>query len=63
MKAEEENFRQLLQKVWYLWRKEIFMYIDDNFAKNLIHPKFQSILLTDKIYIGVKERRSLKKYS
>ena len=32
MKVVEENFRQLLQKVLYLWRKQIFVYIDEDFA-------------------------------
>ena len=38
MKVEGENFRQLLQKVLCLWRKQIFVYIDEDFAINLIHP-------------------------
>ena len=38
-----------------------FYVIDENFAINLIHPKFQSLLLTDKIPIGVTERGSLTK--
>ena len=33
MKVVEENFRQLLQKVLCLWRKQIFVYIDEDFAK------------------------------
>ena len=37
-----------------------FYVIDENFAINLIHPKFLSLLLTDKIPIGVTERGSLK---
>ena len=56
MKVVEETFRQLLQKVWYLWRQEIFMYIDDNFAINLIHPKFQSLLLKDKNHIEKSQK-------
>ena len=39
------------------------MYIDENFAVNLIHPKFLRLLSTDKIRIGVTERGSLKIYS
>ena len=34
MKVVEESFRQLLQKVWCLWRKQIFVYIDEDFAIN-----------------------------
>ena len=32
MKVVQENFRQLLQKVLCLWRKQIFVYIDEDFA-------------------------------
>ena len=32
MKVVEENFRQLLQKILCLWRKQIFMYIDEDYA-------------------------------
>ena len=32
------------------------MYIDGNFAINLIHPNYLSILLTDKIRIGMTGR-------
>ena len=62
MKVVEETFYKLLQKVWYLWRKQIFVYIDEDFAINLIRPKFLSLLLTGKIGIGATERGSLKKY-
>ena len=48
MKVVEETFRQLLQKVLCLWRKQIFVYIDEDFAVNWIRPKFPSLLLTDK---------------
>ena len=58
----EETVHQLLQKVWCLWRKQIVVYIDEHFAINCIHPKFLSILLTDKIRIGVTERGGLKRY-
>ena len=60
MKVVEETFRQLLQKVWWLWHKQIFVYIDEDFAINWIRPEFLSILLTGKIRIGVTERGSLK---
>ena len=63
IKVVEENFRQLLQKVLCLWRKQIFVYIDEDFAINCIRPKFLSLLLTGKICIGVTERGSFKKYS
>ena len=62
MKVVEETFRQLLQKVWCLWLKQIFVYIDEDFAINLIRPKFLSLLLTGKIRIGVTEWGSLKKF-
>ena len=63
MKVVEENFRQLFQKVLCLWHKQIFVYIDEDFAINLIRPKFLSLLMTGKIRIGVTERGSFKKYS
>ena len=63
MKVVEENFRQLLQKVLCLWRKQIFVYIDEDFAINWIRPKFLSLLMTGIIRIGVTERGSFKKYS
>ena len=58
MKVVEENFRQLLQRVLYLWRKQIFVYIDEDFAINWIRPKFLSLLMTGIIRIGVTERGS-----
>ena len=63
MKVVEENFRQLLQKVLCLWHKQIFVYIDEDFAINWIRPKFLSLLMTGIIRIGVTERGSFKKYS
>ena len=39
MKVVGEIFRQLLQKVLCLWRKQIFVYIDEDFAINWIRPK------------------------
>ena len=39
------------------------MYIDEDFAINLIRPKFLSLLMTGIIRIGVAERGSFKKYS
>ena len=62
MKVVEENFRQLLQKVLCLWRKQIFVFIDEDFAINLIRPKFLSLLMTGIICIGVTERGSFKIY-
>ena len=61
MKVVEENIRQLLQKVLCLWRKQSFVYIDEDFAINWIRPKFLSLLSTGKICIGVTERGSFKK--
>ena len=46
MKVVEKNFRQLLQKVLCLWRKKIFVYIDEDFEINGIRPKFLRLLLT-----------------
>ena len=63
MKVVEQNFRQLLQKVLCLWRKQIFVYIDEDFAIFWIRPKFLSLLMTGIIRIGVTERGSFKKYS
>ena len=60
MKVVEENFRQLLQKILCLWRKPIFVYIDEGFAINWFRSKFPSLLLTGIIRIGVTERGSLK---
>ena len=56
MKVVEENFRQLLQKILCLWRKQIFVYIDEDFAINEIRPKFLSLLSTGITRIGVTER-------
>ena len=61
MKVVEENFRQLLQKVLYFWRNQIFVYIDEDFAINWIRPKFLSLLKTGIIRIGVTERGRFKK--
>ena len=63
MKVVEENFRQLLQKIVCLWRKQIFVYIDEDFALNETRPKFLSLLLTGIIRIGVSERGSFKTFS
>ena len=46
MKVVEKNFRQLLQKVLCLWRKQIFVYIDEDFEINGIRPNFLRLLLT-----------------
>ena len=48
MKIVQENLRQFLHKVRILWRKQIFVYIDEEFAINRIQPKFLSLLLTGK---------------
>ena len=62
MKVVEESFRQLLQKVLCLWRKQIFVYIKLKILLNCFRPKFQNILMTGIIRIGVTERGSFKKY-
>ena len=43
MKVVEETFRQL-QKVWCLWRQEIFVYLDEDFSIILIHAKCLSFI-------------------
>ena len=63
MKVVEENFRQLLLKVLCLWHKQIFVYIDEDFAINWIRTKFLILLMTGIIRVGVTERGSYKKYS
>ena len=63
MKVVEETFRQFLQKVLCLWRKQNCSYVDEDLALNRIRPKFLSLLLTGKVSIGVTERGSFKKYS
>ena len=40
-----------------------FEYIDKDFAIHLVRPKFLSLLMTDKICMGVAEWGSFKKYS
>ena len=39
----------------YLWCKQIFGFIDEEFAINGIQPKFLSLLLTGKFRRGVTE--------
>ena len=48
MKVVQENKRQFFHKVRSLWRKQIFVYLDEEFAINEIGPKFQSLLMTGK---------------
>ena len=60
MKVAEETFRQFLQKVLCLWRKQIFVYIDEDFAINRICLKCISLLLTGKIRKSVTGRGSFK---
>ena len=62
MKVVDENIRQLLEKVLYLWHKQIFMYIDEVLATNWTCPKFLSLLMTGIIRIGVTERIVSKKF-
>ena len=61
MKVEQENKRQFLQKVRSLWRKQIVVYIDEEFAINGFQAKFLSLLLTGKFRRGVTERVRLKR--
>ena len=61
MKVVQENKRQLLQKVRSLWCKQIFVYIDEEFAINGIQSKFLSLLLTGKFRRGVTERVRLQR--
>ena len=61
MKVVQENKCQFLQKVRSLWRKQIFVYIDEEFAINGIEPTFLSFLLTGKFPKGVAKRVRLKR--
>ena len=61
MKVVQENKCQFLQKVQSLWRNQIFVYIDEEFALYGIQPKFLSLLLTGKFRRGVTERVHLKR--
>ena len=61
MKVLQGNKRQFLQKVRRLWCKQIFVYINEEFAINRIQPKFLSFLLTDKFRRGVTKRVRLKR--
>ena len=61
MKVVQKNLRKFLQKVRCLWRRQIFVYIDEEFAINRIQPKFLSLSLTDKFRKGVTERVRLKR--
>ena len=38
MKVVEETFRQLLQMIWCLWHKPIFVQKDEDFEIKLIRP-------------------------
>ena len=49
MKVVADTLRQLLQKVWCLWRTQIFVYIDEEFAIDLIRPKLLKVF-----YLQVK---------
>ena len=44
-----------------MWRKQIFVYIDEEFAINEFQPKFLSLLLTGKFRSGVTEKVRLKR--
>ena len=44
-----------------MWRKQIFVYIDEEFAINGIQPKFLSLLLTRKFRRGVTKRVRLER--
>ena len=46
MVVVEQTFRHLLQKVCCVLSTQIFVHIDENFAMNLIPPKFLSLKLT-----------------
>ena len=39
-----------------MWHKQIFVYVDEDFAVNWICPKFLSLLLSGKIPIGVDRK-------
>ena len=55
MKVVQDNQCRFLKKVRSLWRKQIFVYIDEEFAINGIQAKFLSLLLTGKFRRGVTE--------
>ena len=61
MKDVEETFRQLLQRVWCLCHKQIFVYVEEDFAINWICPKSLSLLLTgrDRNFKGVFSKISV----
>ena len=59
MKVVEETFRQLLQIIWCLWLKQLFVYTDEDFKINSILPRFLSLILTGKN----SYRRDRKGYS
>ena len=61
MKVVQENKRRFFQKVRSLWRKQIFVYIVEEFAINGIQPKFLSLLSTGKFRSGVTERVCFKR--
>ena len=44
-----------------MWHKQMFVYIDGEFAINGIQPKFRSLLFTGKFRRGVTERERLKR--
>ena len=56
VKVVQKNERQFLPKVRSLWRKQIFVCKDEEFAINVIQPKCLSLLLTGKFRRGVTER-------
>ena len=51
-----------LGMVGWLLHKQIFVYLDEDFAINWIFSKFRSLLFIGKNCIGVTERGNLKKY-
>ena len=61
MEVVQKDKRHFLNEVRSLWRKQIFVYIDEEFGISGIHPKFLSLLLTGKFLRGVTEMVRLKR--
>ena len=61
MKVYRKISANFSKKVQSLWRKQIFVYIDEEFAIKEIQPKFLSLLLIGKFRRGMTERVPLKR--
>ena len=61
MKVVQENKRQFLQKVQSLWRQQIYVYIDEEFAINRFQTKFLGLLLTGKFFVEACQKGFISK--